>query len=62
MTAPAAPPVTIRCARCGTPFVCDPDGACWCKDEAFRAPMPANKTESCLCPTCLRAAQKAAPR
>lgn len=46
---------TIRCAQCGAEFGCDPAGACWCKDEDFRVPMPAAAV-SCLCPKCLREA------
>ena len=46
---------TLRCTKCGADFACDPAGACWCKDEAFKMPMPASETESCLCPNCLRA-------
>ena len=44
----------IRCQKCGTEFGCDPLGACWCKDETYRVPMPASPADSCLCPTCLR--------
>jgi hypothetical protein len=47
---------TLRCARCGTSFGCDPAGDCWCKEEAFRLPMPVSGAESCLCPACLRKA------
>jgi hypothetical protein len=58
-TAPTA--TTIRCVRCGAEFGCDPAGACWCKEEAFRLPMPSTTAQSCLCPKCLReAAQEAA--
>ncbi|MBV8538347.1 MAG: hypothetical protein JO128_22305 [Alphaproteobacteria bacterium] len=46
---------TLRCARCGAEFACDPAGDCWCKDEPFRVPLPKTDAESCLCPTCLRA-------
>lgn len=52
-------PATLRCARCGTEFGCDPAGDCWCKEEAFRVPMPAGDAEACLCPMCLREASKA---
>jgi Cysteine-rich CWC len=45
----------LACSRCGTEFSCDPAGACWCMDESFRLPMPA-EGEDCLCPDCLRKA------
>ena len=47
-------PRGLVCARCGTGFTCTLDGACWCMDEAFTLPMPA-EGEDCLCPQCLRA-------
>jgi hypothetical protein len=47
----------IVCSRCGMAFDCDPAGSCWCKDEAFRLPMPV-AGEDCLCPDCLRKAAK----
>lgn len=50
---------TLRCAKCGAEFGCDPAGACWCKDESFRLPMPSSDAGSCLCPRCLREAAKA---
>jgi hypothetical protein len=57
----ATKPRRIACAACGTAFTCDPDGACWCADEAFRLPVPAAGAD-CLCPACLRAAARdAAP-
>jgi hypothetical protein len=52
--APAAVAATIRCSKCGAEFACEPAGACWCKDESYRVPMPASDAASCLCPTCLR--------
>jgi len=52
---------TIRCAKCGAVFSCDPAGECWCKEENFRLPMPPSSAESCLCPKCLRHAAGAAP-
>jgi len=55
MTATAPSPATIRCSKCGAEFACDPAGACWCKDETVRLPMPTGAATSCLCPTCLRA-------
>jgi hypothetical protein len=50
----------LACAGCGTEFGCNPSGPCWCSDEAFRVPMPADGGD-CLCPACLRklAAQRA---
>jgi hypothetical protein len=47
---------TIRCSQCGAAFGCDPVGECWCKEETLRLPMPGSNAESCLCPSCLRAA------
>ncbi len=52
----SATTATLRCTKCGAEFACDPVGACWCKDEAFRLPMPKAGAESCLCPKCLREA------
>ena len=50
----------IVCARCGMTFDCGAGtNHCWCADEAYRMPMPA-AGEDCLCPTCLRAAARAA--
>ena len=45
-----------RCSVCGAVFACEPAGACWCKDETFRLPLPdpAAGHAGCLCPTCLR--------
>jgi hypothetical protein len=43
----------LACVRCGTEFGCSLSGACWCSDEAFRLPMPADDSD-CLCPQCLR--------
>jgi len=54
-TKPATIAAILRCAKCGAEFACDPAGACWCKDESVRLPMPAGPAESCLCPNCLRA-------
>ena len=47
--------IRIACVRCGASFACDPEGACWCKAEPVRVPMP-EAGETCLCPDCLRAA------
>jgi len=55
MTEKPSTAATLRCTKCGAEFSCDPAGACWCKDETYRLPMPANKAESCLCPKCLQA-------
>ncbi|MGB8401593.1 cysteine-rich CWC family protein [Bradyrhizobium sp.] len=55
-----APTRRLACARCATVFACNPSGPCWCAEETFRLPMPADGGE-CLCPTCLRKmAQQAA--
>jgi hypothetical protein len=48
----------LVCARCGASFACgadDPEGRCWCADEAYRLPMPTNADQDCMCPKCLRA-------
>jgi hypothetical protein len=50
----------LTCERCGTAFGCTLDAkSCWCADESYRMPMPAQepgKGSDCLCPDCLRAA------
>jgi hypothetical protein len=43
----------LACAACGTEFRCNLSGSCWCRDEAFRLPMPVDGGD-CLCPDCLR--------
>lgn len=56
---------TLTCERCGTAFGCTLDAkSCWCADESYRMPMPAQESEKepgkasdCLCPDCLRAAE-----
>jgi hypothetical protein len=56
-------PRRLACARCGTAFECGAgshSGSCWCVDETYRLPMPADAAEDCMCPTCLRAAAAAA--
>jgi hypothetical protein len=45
----------ITCAGCGSTFACGLGGDCWCADESFRVPLPADGAD-CLCPACLRAA------
>jgi ribosomal protein S14 len=45
----------LICWRCGREFACDPLGACWCKAESVRLPMPV-AAENCLCRDCLREA------
>jgi len=45
----------LACSRCGAEFACDPQGACWCKEETARLPLPV-AGEDCLCPNCLRKA------
>jgi hypothetical protein len=62
-TEPSLLPRRLACARCGTAFECGTggnDGTCWCVDETYRMPMPADPREDCMCPTCLRAAAAAA--
>jgi hypothetical protein len=48
-----AAPRPLACSSCGISFSCNPKGACWCADEAFRLPMPSEGAD-CLCPDCLR--------
>jgi len=51
----------LVCARCGAAFQCGSEtGGCWCADEAFGLPLPADPSEDCLCPACLRQAAGAA--
>jgi hypothetical protein len=41
-----------RCAKCGAPMSCSPEGNCWCKELP---PLPASPNATgCLCPECLR--------
>jgi hypothetical protein len=57
----AGKPRSLTCARCGAAFECGSTvGRCWCAEEDFRLPMPADSSEDCLCPACLRAAALAA--
>jgi Cysteine-rich CWC len=55
---PAREPRRLACARCGAAFECGVGtGHCWCAEEDFRLPMPAEGSgEDCLCPACLRKA------
>lgn len=47
---------TLVCERCGVAFGCTRDANnCWCAEESYRMPMPAEGSD-CLCPDCLRAA------
>jgi hypothetical protein len=47
---------TLTCEKCGTEFGCTLDAkSCWCADENYRMPMPAEGSD-CLCPDCLRTA------
>ncbi|QOZ31728.1 hypothetical protein XH92_08445 [Bradyrhizobium sp. CCBAU 53421] len=46
-------PRRLACTACGSEFSCSPAGSCWCSDESFRLPMPADGGD-CLCPACLR--------
>jgi len=49
-----AKPRPLTCARCGAAFECGSTvGHCWCAEEDFRLPMPANAAQDCLCPACL---------
>jgi hypothetical protein len=57
---PAPTSRRLSCARCGTAFECGSTvGSCWCAQEDFRLPMPADPAEDCLCPACLRKAAQA---
>jgi hypothetical protein len=48
----------LACARCGAFFDCGAGGeTCWCMDEAYRLPIPA-EPDDCLCPDCLRRAAR----
>ena len=54
---PAREPRRLACARCGAAFDCSLGGGCWCAEENFQLPMPAEGSgEDCLCPGCLRKA------
>ena len=46
-------PRRLACSACGTEFACNLSGGCWCADESFRLPLPADASD-CLCPDCLR--------
>ncbi|WP_342726541.1 cysteine-rich CWC family protein [Bradyrhizobium sp. B097] len=48
-----ASPRRLACTACGSEFSCSLTGSCWCSDESFRLPMPADSSD-CLCPACLR--------
>ena len=43
----------LACSGCGAEFDCYLAGGCWCADESFRLPMPADASD-CVCPECLR--------
>jgi HAD superfamily hydrolase (TIGR01509 family) len=43
----------LACAECGTEFVCDLSGECWCAAETSVLPMPMTSGD-CLCRDCLR--------
>jgi hypothetical protein len=45
----------LICSGCGGEFGCGLSESCWCADESFRVPMPADASD-CLCPDCLRRA------
>jgi len=55
MTNPLENPLPrwLACEKCGTEFTCSLSGPCWCREESFRLPMPADGGD-CLCPDCLR--------
>jgi hypothetical protein len=52
-TLESAGPRRLACSRCGTAFTCDVGGSCWCTEETFILPMPADGGD-CLCRDCLR--------
>jgi hypothetical protein len=54
-----SPSRRLACAVCGTEFTCSLAGPCWCAEESFRLPMPADGGD-CLCRDCLRKAAKEA--
>ncbi|MDE2604026.1 MAG: hypothetical protein KGL62_16910, partial [Bradyrhizobium sp.] len=46
-------PRRLACSGCGTEFVCELSGSCWCAEETARLPMPIEGGD-CLCRECLR--------
>jgi len=50
-----APSRRLACSRCGTEFICNLAGPCWCAEEVARLPMPGDGGD-CLCRDCLRKA------
>ncbi|HTI01543.1 MAG TPA: hypothetical protein VL752_11410 [Acidisoma sp.] len=42
-----------NCPRCGVSLVCNPAGACWCKQARPIVAVPADPAARCLCATCL---------
>lgn len=56
----------LSCESCGTEFTCDPQGDCWCFDEAIRMPLPKagqSAFKDCLCVKCLtKLARESEPR
>ncbi|MEI9922345.1 MAG: hypothetical protein WDN50_01045 [Bradyrhizobium sp.] len=50
-----APARRLACSGCGTEFTCNVGGSCWCAEETFILPMPADGGD-CLCRDCLRKA------
>ncbi|HUN50671.1 MAG TPA: hypothetical protein VMU42_06125 [Candidatus Sulfotelmatobacter sp.] len=52
----------FRCAACGRLYVCDPQGACWCKELSLRLPLPVSPDAECLCPCKLEALTQASKK
>ncbi|WP_300181745.1 hypothetical protein [Bradyrhizobium sp.] len=43
----------LVCSGCGTEFICELSGNCWCTEETAKLPMPTEGGD-CLCRECLR--------
>jgi hypothetical protein len=51
----------LTCSGCGTEFICELSGNCWCAEETAKLPMPTEGGD-CLCRDCLRKMANAAIR
>jgi hypothetical protein len=49
----------LSCSGCGTEFICELSGNCWCAEETTKLPMP-TEGRDCLCRECLRKMANAA--
>jgi len=56
VTSSTPQPRRLTCVRCGAAFDCGLSAECWCAAVPARLPMPRDKAEDCLCPTCLNKA------